>query len=125
MGKNEINAFLGAGTSYQGHLSFHGIVRIDGAFDGDIVSDGTLMVGKDARVSGRLSVAQLFCGGLVEAEVLAARKVVLHRGGTFRGSIRTPVLVIEDGARIEGRVDMPAPGEPVRAIAGPDADRSG
>ncbi|QLA17989.1 polymer-forming cytoskeletal protein [Desulfolutivibrio sulfoxidireducens] len=116
MGKNEINAFLGAGTAYQGRLTFHGIVRIDGTFDGDIVSDGTLMVGKDAHVSGRLSVARLFCGGLVEAEVLAARKVVLHRGGTFRGSIRTPALVVEDGAKVEGRVLMSGPDQEPMAI---------
>lgn len=106
MGKNEINAFLGGGTSYQGRLSFHGIVRIDGEFDGEIVSDGTLMVGKDARVSGKLAVARLFCGGTVDAEVSASGKVVMHKSGVFRGELRTPALVVEDGAKIEGRVVM-------------------
>jgi cytoskeletal protein CcmA (bactofilin family) len=106
MGKNEFNAFLGGGTSYQGRLTFHGVVRIDGEFDGEIISDGTLMVGKDARVSGVLQVARLFCGGLVEAEVAASGTVVLHKSGVFRGELRTPALVVEDGAKIEGRVVM-------------------
>ncbi len=106
-------------------MTFHGIVRIDGAFDGDIVSDGTLMVGRDAHVSGRLNVAQLFNGGLVEAEVLAGRKVVLHRGGTFRGSIHTPALVVEDGARFEGRVHMSGPEERPKAIAAACSEHPG
>jgi cytoskeletal protein CcmA (bactofilin family) len=117
MGKNEINAFLGAGTSYQGRLTFRGIVRIDGEFEGEIVSDGTLMVGKDAQVSGRLQVARLFCGGLVEAEVSAAAKVVVHKSGIFRGVLRTSSLVIEDGAKIEGRVVMDGGDGPLEAIS--------
>ncbi|MEF3695664.1 bactofilin family protein [Desulfolutivibrio sp.] len=125
MGKNEINAFLGAGTSYQGRLTFHGIVRIDGEFDGDIVSDGTLMVGKAAQVSGRIQVARLFCGGLVEAEVAAAGKVVLHKGGVFRGVLRTPTLVVEDGAKIEGQVVMGDFAESHPAISSAAAEQPG
>lgn len=125
MGKNEINAFLGVGTSYQGRLTFHGIVRIDGEFDGDIVSDGTLMVGKAAQVTGRIQVARLMCGGLVEAEVTAAGKVVLHKGGVFRGVVRTPTLVVEDGAKIEGRVVMGDAGELQTAISSAVAEQPG
>ena len=32
VGKDEINAFLGAGTVYEGKLTFQGSVRIDGVF---------------------------------------------------------------------------------------------
>jgi cytoskeletal protein CcmA (bactofilin family) len=124
MGKNEINAFLGVGTSYQGRLRFHGIVRIDGEFDGEIVSDGTLMVGKDARVSGSLQVGRLLCGGVVEAEVAASGKVVLHKGGVFRGELRTPALVVEDGAKIEGRVSM-GPNEADMGILSAGSDTPG
>ena len=52
MGKHDINAFLGAGTSFSGRLAFCGVVRIDGEFEGEIVSAGSLVVGENARVSG-------------------------------------------------------------------------
>ena len=38
MAKEEINAFLGAGTSYRGRLDFTGAVRIDGTFEGEVES---------------------------------------------------------------------------------------
>ena len=44
MARDEINAFLGAGTVYQGQLSFQGAVRIDGNFVGEVHSEGTLIV---------------------------------------------------------------------------------
>ena len=81
MGKHDINAFLGAGTVFRGHLSFKGVVRIDGEFEGDIESSGLLVVGRNARVSGRLALGQLACDGLVEAEVDASVKVVVHAAG--------------------------------------------
>ena len=71
MGKHDINAFLGAGTSFSGRLAFCGVVRIDGEFEGEIVSAGSLVVGENARVSGRVAVGRLVCGGQVSAEVTA------------------------------------------------------
>ncbi len=108
MAKNEINAFLGTGAKYEGRLEFHGIVRIDGEFSGEIHSDGSLIVGKDATVAGVIDVGQFMCSGRVEAEVRASKKAILHKSADYRGNIVTPVLVIEEGAKLEGEVAMPA-----------------
>ena len=63
MSKDEINAFLGAGTVYEGKLTFQGAVRIDGAFTGEIVSDGALIIGKDAVVEGTARVGEMLLSG--------------------------------------------------------------
>ena len=116
MAKNEINAFLGTGTKYRGHLEFHGVVRIDGLFEGDIVSDGTLVVGKEAVVKGMIHVGMLMCSGRIEAEVRAAKKVILHKTAEYQGDIHTPSLIIEEGARMEGEVAMAADSETTPAL---------
>ena len=106
MGRDDINAFLGAGTTYQGKLNFQGAVRVDGNFIGEIFSEGTLIVGKEAKVQGQVRVGQLVLSGQVEGEVLAVKKVVLHKTAVLLGSLSTPSLVIEEGAKIEGEVTM-------------------
>ena len=106
MARDEINAFLGAGTVYQGQLSFQGAVRIDGNFVGEVHSEGTLIVGKDANEEGQVRVGQLILSGRVTGEVAAQRKVILHRTGNLNGNLSTPVLVMEEGAVIEGRITM-------------------
>ncbi|EFL52711.1 protein of unknown function DUF583 [Solidesulfovibrio fructosivorans JJ]] len=106
MGKHDINAFLGAGTSFVGRLAFEGVVRIDGAFEGEIVSSGTLIVGKGARVAGRVEVGRLVCGGEVAAEVTATVLVAVHATGRMAGTVRTPAMSLEEGGRIEGEVAM-------------------
>jgi len=106
MARDEINAFLGAGTNYQGKLHFQGAVRIDGNFQGEVVSDGTLVVGQEAVVEGQIKVGQLVLSGNIQGEVEAKNKVVLHKTANLQGNIRTPVLVVEEGAVLEGQLLM-------------------
>lgn len=107
--KDEINAFLGAGTVYQGKLAFQGAVRIDGTFSGEVNSDGTLIVGKDAVIDGTLNVGELLLSGRFTGDVQAKNRVVIHRAGQLEGVINAPVLVMEDGAVLQGQVNMKNP----------------
>ncbi|OIQ50252.1 Polymer-forming cytoskeletal [Pseudodesulfovibrio hydrargyri] len=106
MARDEINAFLGAGTNYHGKLHFQGAVRIDGNFQGEVVSEGTLVIGQDAVVEGQVQVGQLVLSGRIKGEVEAKNKVVLHKTANLQGNIRTPVLVVEEGAVLEGQLVM-------------------
>ena len=106
MARDEINAFLGAGTNYHGKLHFQGAVRIDGNFQGEVVSDGTLVIGQEAMVEGVIKVGQLVLSGKIQGEVEAKNKVVLYKTANLRGNIRTPVLVVEEGAVLEGQLIM-------------------
>ncbi len=106
MARDEINAFLGAGTNYHGKLHFQGAVRIDGNFQGEVVSEGTLVIGQEAVVEGQIKVGQLVLSGKIRGEVEAKNKVVLHKTANLQGNIRTPVLMVEEGAVLEGELNM-------------------
>lgn len=106
MGKDEINAFLGAGASFEGKLEFTGAVRIDGGFLGEVESEGTLIIGKDAVVRGFLKVGRLVVSGRFEGEATATRNISLHRSAKVYGTLATPGLSIEEGAMLEGKVSM-------------------
>ncbi|MDR1777539.1 MAG: polymer-forming cytoskeletal protein [Desulfovibrio sp.] len=105
MGKEEI-AFLGSDTIYEGKLSFKGTVRIEGKYTGEITSDGTLNVGKDAAVDGTLNVGELLLSGRFNGEVAAKRRVVVYSSGILEGVVQTPSLLTEEGGIIEGQVRM-------------------
>lgn len=106
MAKDEINAFLGVGTTYRGRLDFTGSVRIDGVFEGEVESEGTLVVGREAVVSGKVRVGQLVLGGTLSGEVDASVRVTLHKTARFTGTLTTPALSVEEGAVLEGQVRM-------------------
>ena len=55
--RDEINAFLGRDTEFEGKLSFKGAVRIDGHFTGEIFTEGTLIVGESAVIKSDIHVS--------------------------------------------------------------------
>jgi len=109
--KDEINAFLGVGTTYRGRLDFTGAVRIDGSFDGEVESEGTLVVGREAQVTGQFRVGTLVLGGVLTGDVTASQRVVVHKTARFTGNLHAPALSVEEGAVLEGTVNMSATGQ--------------
>lgn len=103
----ELNAFLGAGTRFTGHLAFEGSVRIDGQFQGTISSGGTLILGRDALVKGEVDVASLNANGTLIGTVRAKAHAYLHEHAVFDGHMTTPALGMDEGAVINGTIDMP------------------
>ena len=109
--KEELNAFLGSNTVYEGKLVFEGSVHIDGKFTGEITSEGTLVIGKGAVVYGTFNVGELMLSGQLTGDVVAKRRVVVHSSGVLEGRLRTPSLLTEEGGIIEGQITMRAPAQ--------------
>lgn len=108
MSKQDICSFLGAGTHYKGTLQFEGAVRIDGSYDGEIISEGTLIIGKEAVVSAVIKVGELVLNGKLTGDISISRKLVIHQTGIITGTIATPKLIAEEGAIIDGTLKMTA-----------------
>lgn len=105
----ELNAFLGTGTKFTGHLSFEGSVRIDGHFLGTISATGTLILGREALVKGEVEVASLNANGTLIGTVRASRHAHLHEHAVFDGHLITPALGMDQGAVLNGTIEMPNP----------------
>ncbi len=102
-----IHSLLGAGTRYQGKLFFEGRIRIDGDFEGEIQSEGLLVVGPDATVKGAVRVHTLIVrGGRVEADIHATELVELHAPAHVKGDIRTQALYMDRGVVFDGSCVM-------------------
>lgn len=104
---------LGPGTSFDGVLSFEGVLRVDGELAGRVLAnDGALVVGPQARVRAQVEVAELVLAGLLVGDVIARRRVELQPGGTLEGNVTAPRLAVADGGRIAGRCAAGAPAPP-------------
>jgi cytoskeletal protein CcmA (bactofilin family) len=102
----EISAFLGKETSFEGKMTFGGVFRLDGKFEGEIFESGTLIVGQTAAVKGKIGVNTIIINGLVEGEVHAKERVEIDSTGKFLGDLLTSTLVIKEGGILEGNCKM-------------------
>jgi cytoskeletal protein CcmA (bactofilin family) len=120
---DQINGLLDKGCSFEGKLTFDGVVQINGDFKGDIFSDGTLIVGRDARVMANILVDTLIIDGRVEGIAEAKSKVEIHSAAQFLGEVVTPRLSVEEGGILQGTSRM-QPVEHIRAAKTPDKPAS-
>jgi cytoskeletal protein CcmA (bactofilin family) len=102
----ELNAFLGAGTEFEGKLSFIGTVRVEGKLKGKIYAKDVLIVGNNGYVEGDIEVDTIVIDGTVRGDIRAANKLHIAPTGRFYGSVQTPTFVIEDGGTFEGSCQM-------------------
>ncbi len=104
--KEEMNAFLGEGTEFEGKLSFTGSVRLDGRFKGEIFSEGTLVVGDSASIEGDIDVSEIIVSGEVKGTISASKRIEIHAPGKVFGNIQSPVVIIDEGVIFEGTCKM-------------------
>jgi len=97
-----MNAFLGENTEFEGQLKFHGTIRIDGHFKGDISAVGTLIIGKAGIVEANVHVSSIELNGELHGNILADERVEIHAPGKVYGDIKAPVVVIHEGVLFEG-----------------------
>lgn len=104
--KGEIKAFLGPGSHFEGKMAFDEIVRIDGAFRGEITSQDTLIVGETAEIQAQVMVGTLIISGRLCGNIKAVTRVEMRAPAQIEGDVETPSLMVEDGVIWSGQITM-------------------
>lgn len=111
--EGEIIAFLGKGTEFKGVLTYEGSVRVDGTLEGEVITKGTLVVGETATVNAEMNVGTIVTAGKITGNIIAKNKVHLLAPGSLVGTIKTPVLIVEEGVFFDGKCEMSREEKPV------------
>ncbi|MDH5254268.1 MAG: polymer-forming cytoskeletal protein [Nitrospira sp.] len=99
---------LGKDVLFKGIAHFEGTVQLDSCFEGEIHSNGTIVVGENAVIRGTINACTLITSGKIQGNVAASGKVQLLKPAVLIGDVQTPMLSIEDGAYFKGFTDMGA-----------------
>ncbi len=105
-GSEEINAFVGKGVSFKGVISYNGTVRIDGNLDGEIHTEGVLLVGEDAVLTAKITAGTVVCKGKITGDISAREKVKLRAPAVVNAGVKAPLLAMEEGVVFNGTLEM-------------------
>lgn len=102
-----LSGYVGNGTVLTGETTFKSMLRIDGQLTGKINSEaGTLIVGNQGVLEANVDVAIATIHGTVNGDIIASQRLELGRTAKVNGNIKTPSLMIEQGAIFEGSCQM-------------------
>ena len=104
--KSEEITIISHGVKIEGKITSSGNIRVDGKIQGDILSQRNIMVGEQGQVSGQINADVITIGGKVSGTVRAKEKLILDSKGNLKGDIFSKILVVEAGAKFDGKSKM-------------------
>jgi cytoskeletal protein CcmA (bactofilin family) len=98
---------IGPSISIQGELSSTENLRVDGHVRGDIVlREAELTISQGGRVDADIRGLRVLVLGTVHGNITAAERIELGTSANVTGGLSANKVVIVDGARFTGRIDM-------------------
>jgi cytoskeletal protein CcmA (bactofilin family) len=98
------STYLGPGTTITGELRCGESLRVDGNLKGEIHCDQLLTVGEKGSIFASIEGDTVVIAGEVKGDIKARRKITLESTARVTGDLTTPGIVIQEGARLEGRI---------------------
>jgi len=100
-------ATIGPSIFIKGDLTGDEDLVIEGRVEGKVDLKGNnVTVGRNGRVRADVFGRVVTIEGEVDGNVFANEQAVLRQSGAIRGNITAPRVVLEDGSRFKGTIDM-------------------
>lgn len=97
---------ISKGVNIDGKVISNGNVRLDGKIKGDLIVSGDLTCGDTSEVTGMMKSENIVLNGKMEGTVTAKNKLTLKAKAVLVGDLFAKVLIIEEGAKFEGKSAM-------------------
>ena len=98
--------FFGPNVVLEGTITGNEPVTIEGTVRGTIDLQSNLMIGTKARVEATVHAKNVTIEGKLTGDVSADDRVELVASATVDGNIKAPKIIVAEGARFRGSVDM-------------------
>ena len=98
--------FFGPNVTVDGKITGNEPVLIEGTVRGEINLASDLRIGTQARIEAKVHAKNVTVEGKLTGDVTADDRVELVASATVDGNIKAPKIIVAEGARFRGSVDM-------------------
>lgn len=106
------SATIGQSITIKGEVSGDEDLLIEGHIDGTVhLKQHAVTVGEAGQVTADVTARIITVQGRVDGDLTADEQIILRKTARVEGDLAAPRVVLEDGARFRGGVDMGDPEE--------------
>lgn len=102
----EPETVIGENVSLKGEISFEKLLRIDGHFEGQLLSQGKLIVGPTGCVKCDINLEEAYISGKVEGNINVKNRLVLRGRAEVRGDITASTISVDEGVSLIGHIHI-------------------
>lgn len=101
-----VTTFFGSNVTIDGTISGTEAVVVEGTVRGKINLQSDLRIGTSARVEATVHAKNVTVEGKVTGDISADDRLELVTTATVDGNIKAPRIIVSEGAKFRGSVDM-------------------
>jgi cytoskeletal protein CcmA (bactofilin family) len=103
---NPKTTVVAGGTKVKGEVSGSASLVVEGVVEGRLHLENEVSVGVDGLVTGEIKARSVRVGGRVKGNIEGLEMIEILAKGSVEGDVRSPRVVIADGAFFKGKVEM-------------------
>ena len=108
--RSQTVSVLGGGMTVTGDVEGDGELRIEGRVEGSVKTSGRVIVEASGEVAGGIEAGEVVASGKVSGKISAKSAVRLKNGCKVEADVQAPVVELEEGGVLNGRIEMKAAG---------------
>jgi cytoskeletal protein CcmA (bactofilin family) len=126
-GATGARAMIGSKVKVSGDIVSSEDLLVEGEVTGTItLPDNELVIGTSGQVKANISAKTVRIEGRVNGDIEGSERVVICTSGDVEGNVSAPRVMLEDGGRFKGNIDMgSSKGEASRSAGAKSAAASG
>ena len=97
-----VETVVGAQTKFKGTVNTDKPIRIDGVFEGEIISTDDVFISECGFLNGTVSCKNFHLVGKAEGKITCSELMEFTPIGVFKGDIETKDLIVVKGSKFEG-----------------------
>lgn len=104
--KTETFTKIGSTVVIDGNVSCEEDIAVEGVIKGGIVTTADIYVESEGTIEAQVETKNIQIQGALVGNVSASERFVLMPGGKMVGDVKAPRVVISDGAKFKGNIEM-------------------
>ncbi|HCL55428.1 MAG TPA: cell division protein [Spirochaetia bacterium] len=102
---DNLNTVIGEESVFQGNFYIKGSIQIDGKFEGELKAESQVIIGEKGKVKTPVVEAtRVIVAGTLIGNIKAKEEVNLLETGRIIGDVETPILNMQKGVVISGKI---------------------
>lgn len=102
----QLDTLIGKEISAEGTLDSEGDIQVNGQFQGEIKSNGDVIVAEHAKVKADITATNVYVAGEVDGNIAATERLEILETGRVNGNVASQALSIEPGGILKGSSTM-------------------
>ena len=93
-------------TKLKGNIKSKTDIRIDGNVEGEVVTTGKVILGKESDVIGKILCSNADIEGKFDGEMIVSGTLNLKTGSNVKGKVKIQKLIVESGSIFNANCSM-------------------